>query len=106
MSLSDRIQFGYVIAVGLLLIVGFGSVVYTLPKVRPIWKGAYWLAVGLALVLSSIFAISAVRMLGFPLLPGINLLWALEAAIALTAVELSLVPYIHRKERELGPGTR
>lgn len=105
MSLSERIQIGFIIVVSLLLLLGFVSVAYTLPKVSDLWREAYVLALLLSLSLITAFGLSAARMIGYPI-KGTVVLWALELAIALTSIELVLVPYIHRKERGLpdGPG--
>lgn len=105
MSLEERIQLGYIIFVGVLLLAGLASVAFTLPKVRPHWKGAYWMAIGLNLTLIAAFGLGAARMLGLSV-SGMSVLWALETGLALTAFELILVPYIHRKEQEMpgGPG--
>lgn len=104
--MSEAVQLGYIAVVSLLLIVGLVSVAYTLPKVSPLWREAYVLALLLGLSLITAFGLSAARMLGYPI-DGTAVLWALETAIALTSIELILVPYIHRKEGELsdGPGT-
>lgn len=104
MSLSDRIQLGYLIVVAALLIAGLASVIYTLPKVSSLWKGAYWLAIGLGVALIVAFGLGMARMAGLPV-SGPVVLWSLETALALTALELILVPYIHRKEREIPDGT-
>jgi len=86
--------------VGFLLLVGLGSVAYTLPKVKPHWRGAYWLAIGLATFKLAAFGFGLAGLLGMRV-PANAVQWTLLTSIVLVALELILVPYIHRWEREL-----
>lgn len=95
-------MFLYTAVVGIALVAGLVSVIITIPKVEGRWKGAYWLAVGLAVSLLVAFVLSALRQATETTViqPGWILI-VLQVALFLVALELILVPYIHRLEATL-----
>lgn len=92
----------YTAVVGLTLVAGLISVVITIPKVADRWKGAYRLAIGPAVSLLAAFVLSAIRLTtGTDIIRPGWILIVLQLALFLVALELILVPYIHRLEAAL-----
>lgn len=96
--ITDWPQFIYVVLTALALLAGLVSVVYTLPKVKSHWRLAYWGGLLLAGTLTAALVFGLLGFFGVQV-PGPLVLYTLETAIFLTALQLNLVPYIHRWER-------
>lgn len=96
--ITDWGQFIYVLATLVTLMAGTVSVAYTLPKVKSHWRLAYW---GGLLLASTLLTTMGLGLAGFfgVRIPGTWTLYMLETAVFLTALQLNLVPYIHRWER-------
>lgn len=99
--MNNLFQLVYILFVGLALVAGAVSVAYTLPRVASHWKGAYWLALGLAVLLTATFVIGGAIAVFKIRVPQNTTLYLLEGSLALVALELILVPYIHRMEADL-----
>ena len=91
----------YTVAVGLLLVAGLWSIVITIPKVTSRWRGAYWLALALNLSLLTAFTLGWLQQIGVFDAPRGWTTASLLSSLFLVALELHLVPYIHRLEHRL-----
>lgn len=91
----------YTLIVGAMLVAGLVSVLVTIPKLNDRWKGVYYIAIGLNVGLLAVFTISALRIFGVVLETRGWILIGLMTSLFLVALELILVPYIHRLEHRL-----
>ena len=89
----------HILVVGVLLVAGLVSVIVTLPKVPKWWKPAYWMAIPMnALLCFMYWDVAVARVLGVSRLAPTQVGLMLRISLALLALELILVPYIHRLE--------
>ncbi|HUH06671.1 MAG TPA: hypothetical protein VML96_02585 [Egibacteraceae bacterium] len=92
----------YQFFVGALLAAGLVSVVWTLPRVPPWWRPLYWLAIPLAAVpLLLVAAALAENLYRRAFLPADATQLSLQFVMLILALELILVPLVHRREAAL-----
>ena len=100
-------QGAFTILVGLMLVAGLASVIYTMPKVPVYRKPLYWLALLMNIGLLVAFTLGALRQFtGSEIVSGSTVLVILELSLFLVALELILVPYVDRLEAKLLRGEK
>lgn len=95
----------YTLVVGLVLIIGLASLIYSLKRILPYRKPLYWLAIPINVCLLAAFVGSALRRFNPPiLLPPNTILFSFLLSLFLIGLLLIIVPYVDRLEaRKISP---
>lgn len=88
----------YHVALGIVMLWGLGSVIFTLPKVRSWWKPLYWVALLLALLPIVMIVSVLLQQQGLTGISGENILRMLRLLMFVLGLELIAVPWVHRLE--------
>ena len=102
--MTDTVQLIYILSGIGVLLAGFISVVYTLPRVLPYRKPIYWLLLPIAATLLATFCLGFARRFGL-LVGSRTVLYVLELSLILVGLVLIVIPWIDREEaRKLHQG--
>jgi hypothetical protein len=87
----------YTAVVGMMLLAGLWSLIYTIDKVPSYRKPVYWLAIGVEVSLVLCFVAALARIV-VSSIPRGTIVGALEIALFLMAIMFITVPYVDRLE--------